>query len=113
MLVTITNTAGRSINVPAVGEDGVALGGGNHPEETTHRTDPLPYPFAHIGTLAASATKQLPMQPSDFRYNRGEAVMAKGVQQQWNGLVQRGVVTFAVAAQSTNQDVESLFIGTI
>ena len=112
-LVTVTNTSGRTINVPAVGEDGISLGGGNHPAEATHRSDPLPYPFGHIGTLADAAAKQLPMQPSDFRYSRSQAIFNHGIENQWNLLVQAGIVTFAVAAQADNRDVEELFLGTI
>lgn len=110
MLVTITNATTRTINKLAVGEDGLAAGGGNYPSEANHRIDALPYPFAHIGELAASGTKQLPMQPSDWRFQRANVPSGLGVSTAWNTLVQRGVITVAIAAQTTNRDVESAFI---
>lgn len=124
MLVTVENQLTVPINDPAVAEDGVAVGGGNHPEETTHRNNALPYPFGrYVGTLdengGAADSIQLPMHQSDFRVNStvgmGSSQMARGlpVRDQWNQMVQAGTVTFAVAAQTDDQDVEELFLGTI
>lgn len=109
MLVTVTNTSGRAINVPAVGEDGVALPGGNHPAEATHRTDPLPYPFDLIGTLAIAGTKQLPMHHRDWRYSRSQMARGLPVSEKWNQIVQAGVVTLTYAAQANLRDEEDLF----
>lgn len=113
MLVTITNATTRTINALCVGEDGLAASGGNHPEEANHRSDPLPYPFAHIGELAAAGTKQLPMQPADWRYQRANVPSGPAVSTQWNQLVQAGVITVAIAAQATNTDVENAFMAAI
>lgn len=113
MLVTVTNTAGRSINVAAVGEDGVSLPGGNHPEEATHRTDPLPYPFSHIGTLADTATKQLPMHPRDWRYSRSQMARGLPISEKWNQLVQAGICTLTVAAQANRRDSEELYMNAV
>lgn len=113
MLVTVTNTAGRSINVAAVGEDGVALPGGNHPEEATHRTDPLPYPFSHIGTLASAGTKQLPMHPRDWRYSRSQMARGLPISEKWNQLVQAGICTLTVAAQANVRDEEEIFMNAV
>lgn len=113
MLVTVENTAGRSINVPAVGEDGVALPGGNHPEEATHRTDPLPYPFSHIGELADAATLELPMHPRDWRYSRSQMARALSVSEEWNQLTQAGICTLTVAAQTDRRDEEELYVNAV
>lgn len=122
MLVTVTNITDRKINKPAVGEDGEALPGGNHPEEATHRTDPLPHPFSrYVGTLdesgGAKEAVQLPMHPSDWRVNGGlaNAQMGRGlpVRDEWNQLVQGGIVTFSVAAQADTQDQEEIFTSAV
>lgn len=124
MLVTVTNTTdvnasqvSRSINVPAVGEDGISVGGGVRPAEATHLVDPLPYPFAHTGEMAAGGSLQLPMHPIDWRVNAGLAnsQMHRGtpVRDQWNMLVQAGVVSFATAAQADGVDSEELFVAAV
>lgn len=120
MLITVTNTTGadnppsRSINVPAVGEDGVALPGGNHPEEATHRTDPLPYPFAHIGSLADTvASITLPMHPRDWRYSRSQMARGTSVSDAWQLLVNAGTVTFGIAAQADRRDTEELYAAAV
>lgn len=107
MLVTITNTSGITLNTAAVGEDGLAVG-----EFSAHRTNPFPFPFGHIGELADSATKELPMQPADFRYKPvpwvGQETFDK-----WNLLVQKGYITVAVAAQTDTQDTEELYLAVV
>lgn len=113
MLVTVTNTAGRSINVPAVGEDGVALPGGNHPEEATHRTDPLPYPFDQVGTILAAGSIQRPMHPRDWRYSRSQMARGLPISEKWNQIVQAGVATLVVAAQANRRDSEELFVNAV
>jgi hypothetical protein len=110
MLVTVTNVSGRTINAPALGEDGVALPGGNHPEEATHRTDPLPYPFSHVGSLANSGTVQRAMHPADWRYNRSQMVRGTSTRTAWQQLVQAATVTLTVAAQTGRRDAEELFM---
>ncbi len=112
MLVTVTNTAGRDINVAQVGEDGIAFSGGEHPEEATHRSDPLPYPFSHIGTLADSAALQLPMHPADWRHKSAPS-RAQFPWTQWTALVQAGIVTMATAAQTDNTNQEEEYIDAI
>lgn len=118
MLVTVENQLAEEINVPAVGEDGVALPGGNHPEEATHRVHPLPHPFGpFVGTLDANGgagdSVQLPVHPQDFRYSRSQMARGVPVSEAWNQLVQGGVVTFAVAAQADVRDVEELFVNQV
>ncbi len=123
MLVTVENQLDIAINDPALAEDGVAVGGGNHPEETTHRNNALPYPFGrYVGTLAANGgadSIQLPMHAADFGQNTtvgmGSSQMARGlpVRAQWNQMVQAGIVTFAVASQSDEQDVEEVFLAAV
>jgi hypothetical protein len=89
MLVTITNTSGAAINKLDSYAD--AVGGA--------RTNPLPYPFSHIGELAAAASKQLPMSPADLfhKVSFGEPFQA------WNEiqtLIKRGVISAAIADQA-------------
>lgn len=104
MLVTVTNTSGATINTLAVAEDGVATGG--------HRDNALPYPFAQATDLANAGSIVLPMHEADFR---GTTQMRRGqpARDQWNQLVQAGTVTFAVAAQSDEQDVEEVFLAAV
>lgn len=118
MLVTVENQLAVEINKPAVGEDGVSLPGGNHPEEATHREYPLPHPFGpFIGTLDANGgaydSIQLPLHPRDFRYSRSQMARGLPVSEEWNQLVQAGVVTFAVAAQANRRDVEELYANAV
>lgn len=117
MLVTVTNQLAVPINDPAVGEDGVALPGGNHPSEATHRNYPLPYPFDLVGTLDANGgandSAQLPMQPQDFRYSRSQMARALPVEEEWNQMVQAGIVTFVTGAQANVRDVEELFVSAV
>lgn len=112
MLVTVTNTAGRDINVAQVGEDGIAASGGEHPEEATHRSDPLPYPFSHIGTLASAAAKQLPMHPSDWS-RKSVPSASQFPWNKWNVLVNAGIVTMATAAQTDSVDNEEAFLAVV
>jgi len=110
MLVTLTNSSGRDLNVPAVGEDGLSLPGGNHPNEATHRTDPLPYPFGHIGIFgSADPPVVLPMHPRDWHYSRSQ-MQSMPVSEQWQQLIQAGTVTLATGAQADSQDQEELYI---
>ena len=112
MIVTVTNTSGGDINDPAVGEDGVSLPGGNHPEEASHRNNPLPFPFAHIGTLADSATSVLGMRPTDWdRQTRTEALSPAA---KWSMLVQAGTVTMAHASEGGDlRDPYEDFLATV
>lgn len=114
MLITVENQLSVEINKPAVGEDGVSLPGGNHPQEATHRTYPLPYPFDLVGTLDANGgandAVQLPMHPRDWRYSRSQMARGLPVSEKWNQLVQAGVVTFTIAAQADRRDVEELYV---
>jgi len=113
MLVTVENQLAVEINKPAVGEDGVALPGGEHPSEATHRTYPLPYPFDLVGTLDANGgandSVELPMHHRDWRYSRSQMARGLPVSEKWSQLVQAGVVTMAYAVQTDLRDVEDLF----
>lgn len=117
MLVTVTNLLAVPINNPAVGEDGVALPGGNHPSEATHRTYPLPFPFDLAGVLTASGGARdavtLPMHPQDFRYSRSQMARGLPLHSKWAQMVQSGTVTFAAAAQADLRDVEELFVAAV
>jgi hypothetical protein len=115
MLTTVTNTTNtlglpsRTINDldhyttlgsgPAVTD---AVGGA--------RKDPLPYPFGHIGALAAAATKQLPMHPRDWRNRAAIVGSPHDAGEEWQTMVQRGIVSLAFAAQTGRRDQEELFV---
>lgn len=104
MLVTVTNVSGSTINNLITGGFGVssdAVGGS--------KNMPLPYPFGHIGALAASGTKQLPMHPSDWRH-KYVPWTPQEPSTLWNQLVQAGIVTLTVAAQSGVRDSEEKFL---
>jgi len=113
MIVTVTNQLAVPINDPAVGEDGVAVGGGNHPSETTHRTYPLPYPADLVGVLTESGGARdavdIAMHHRDWRYSRSQMARGLPVSEKWNQMVQAGVVTMAYAAQTDLRDEEDLF----
>jgi len=113
MIVTVTNLLAVPINAPAVGEDGVALPGGNHPSEATHRTHPLPYPADLVGELTASGGARddvdIAMHHRDWRYSRSQMARGLPVSEKWNQIVQSGVVTMAYAAQTYLRDEEDLF----
>jgi hypothetical protein len=113
MLVTIANISGVALNAldsidtaAAYGNNSsvaglVATGGGV--------VKPLPYPFAHIGTLAIGASKQLPMNPRDWTY-RSVPWIPTVPAQDWLVLVQKGWVTVTTAAEATSVDPEELFV---
>lgn len=110
MLVTVTNTSGVTLNALASethgsGPSGVVATGGA-------KVKPLPYPFGHIGSLAAAGTKQLPMHPSDWRYKSVPWVSHEPAQE-WNDLVQKGWVTLAYAAETGRRDAEELFTAAV
>lgn len=117
MLVTVENQLATSINYPAVGEDGIAVGGGNHPEETTHRVHPIPYPFDLVGTLTANGTPDdqvtLAMHPQDLRYSRSQMDRGLPVSEKWTQIIQAGVVTMALAAQPNLRNPEELFVAAV
>lgn len=109
MLTTVTNLTAAAINgadsfTTDIGQGGPAVltatGGA--------RKTPLPYPFAHIGSLAASGTKQLPMSPSDWRF-KPVPYMPHEPRDEWQQLVQRGIVSLGFASQTGRRDVEELF----
>lgn len=110
MLTTVTNTSGVTINdldafTTDLGQGGPAVltakGGA--------RKLGLPYPFGHIGALAASGTKQLPMHPSDWRF-KSVPYESFEAGQDWQTLVQRGIVTLAFGSQTGRRDQEELFV---
>lgn len=109
MLVTITNTSGAEMNAL----DSISHGSGPSALLATGgaRKNPLPYPFAHIGALAAAGTKQLPMKPRDF--GKRHVAETLDVGEEWNQLIQAGKVTFAIAAEATNTDAEEEFLGAV
>lgn len=103
MLVTVTNVSGVTINTPSTGGFGIssdAVGGS--------KTYPLPFPFGHIGPLAALGTKQLPMHPGDW-HHKPVPWLPQSPATEWNQLVQAKIVTLTVADQTVVADSEELF----
>lgn len=107
MLVTVTNSSGRTINTPAAISLGTGVSGGSAVGGSV--SDPLPYPFAHIGPLANGNTKQLPMHPQDWRYKCIPWLPLQPIDE-WNGLVQRGVVILTIATEPDERDQEEKMI---
>lgn len=99
MLVTITNETSGVIN--NLQETEGATGG--------QRENALPYPFGHIGELAASATKQLPMHPQDLYHREclnGSPLNAQELMQQ---MIQAGTISVVVADQTGVKAFDELF----
>ena len=117
MLVTVTNLTTRKINSPdSIDYSGVTNGpadlvatGGNH-------TDPLPYPFDLVGELDENGgtvdAVQRAMHPADFRrqHNMWTALEPAA---EWNQLIQAGVVSFAIAAETGFTDTEETFVAAV
>lgn len=103
MLVTVQNVSASPINAPITGGFGVspdAVGGS--------KSFPLPFPFGHIGPLAAAASKQLPMHPGDW-HHKAVPWLPQAPATEWNQLVQAGIVTIVTALQSGVRDSEEKF----
>jgi len=117
MLTTITNTT-NTVGLPSRTINDLdhytTLGSGPSVTDATGgaRKDALPYPFGHIGALAAGATKQLPMHPRDWRYKSVPWLPFESGEE-WQTLVQRGVVSMAFAAETGRRDQEELFINAV
>lgn len=90
MLVTITNETSGVIN--NLQEIEGATGG--------QRENALPYPFGHIGELAASASKQLPMHPQDLYYLESRNGSSQNSQEILTQMTQAGTISIAVADQT-------------
>jgi len=110
MLVTVTNTSGGDLNAPDTytagsGPSGVVATGGNV-------VDPLPHPFGHIGVLADTLTKQLPMKNRDWRFKR-VPWLPHEPSVEWQVLVQAGKVTLAVASETGNRDEEEIYVNAL
>lgn len=100
MLVTVLNTSGGTLNAPEQGGYGRspdAVGGA--------KSKPLPYPFAHIGSLANGASKQLPMHPADWHF-KPVPWLPQDPNTEWNSMVQAGQVTVTAIKQTGVVDNE-------
>ena len=110
MLVTVTNLS-SSVSLNSLD----TLTGGTGPSALLAtggaRVRPLPYPFGHV-ELAASGSKQLGMNVRDWRHKVLPGVpMEPG--EEWQQLVQGGVVSVALAVQAGQVDPESVAVDTI
>lgn len=107
MLATLTNTSAVAINTPEIGGTGRsadAVGGA--------LKFPLPHPFGHIGPLAASASKVLPMHMEDLRH-KSVPWLPEEPRVLWNQLIQAKIVTLALAQQTGVTDIEELAVAVI
>ena len=110
MLMTVTNTSGRTLNAldEITGGTGpaslLAVGGA--------RKDPLPYPFGHIGSLANAAASVLPMHTRDWRY-KSVPWLPQEPSIEWQQLVQAGTVTMAAATETDATDEEDIFVDAV
>lgn len=105
MQMTITNVSGVTINTPAVGGSGISpdAAGGS-------LSYPLPYPFSHSGPLATGIARTLPVHAADFRY-KSVPWLPLGPSEEWQGLVQGGIVTITFAADGN--DVEDSMLASL
>lgn len=118
MLVTIQNITATTFGTGFTINVLDALTGGSGPSGLNAtggaKLYPLPYPFGHIGSLASTATKQLVMHARDL--SKGGCVsyaesMSPG--EQFNQMIQQGLISFAIAAETTNRDPEEEFIAAV
>lgn len=95
---------GVTINTPDTGLAGVSADavGGN-------KLYPLPYPFAHIGPLAAGATKTLPIHVKDFA-RMSVPWLPLSPSTEWQMLVQKGIVTITFSEQTLGKNVDEQLI---
>jgi len=110
MLATVENTSGHAINYL----DTITGGAGPATLLATggQRKYPLPYPFGHIGELADTATKQLPMHNRDWRHKPVPWLpMEPSIE--WQQLVQAGIVTLTFATETGNRDEEEIYIDAV
>lgn len=123
MLVTVenvTNTVGLPSRTINLYDTYTTLGSGPPATVATggNRVDALPYPFDWVGLsqyhdgynnngLAAGSSIQLPMHPRDFRY-RAVPGLPTDAGQDFQALVQAGIITVAITTESHVRDVEEL-----
>jgi hypothetical protein len=104
MLMSITNLSGRVLNALEQGGSGVspdAVGG--------NRKDPLPYPFDKV-VLAIGASKTLPVRLADMRRQLtsfGKEVLPH---EEWNRMVQSGLVSVTYAPETSSGDQEEQLV---
>lgn len=103
MQCTVTNTSGHAINTPDLLTEG-AVGGA--------LVDPLPYPFGHVGPIAAAGTSVQSVHPWDLYDDR--ARVGQTPHQKFQQLVQDGTITFAIADPASGTvALDELFIAEI
>lgn len=118
MLVTVTNTT-NTVGLPSrtINDLDAYTTLGSGPSQTTAvggaRKEGLPYPFGHIGALAAGGTKQLPMHPRDWRHRDVFVGSSHDSGEEWQTMVQRGIVSLTIAAQTARRDQEELFYAAV
>ncbi len=72
------------------------------------RLYPLPYPFAHVGDLEDGDDVELPVNMRDFRKQNHAETFEPG--EELNQMVARGLITVAIAADTTDSDIEALSV---
>lgn len=114
MLATVTNTSGGDLNSNVVEDltevDGVSMGASGAIYVGGAISDPLPFPFGHIGTLADTAASILPMHPADFRRQEDAVIESISPRRLWLGMLQSGKVTLGQAQEVNRTDAEELFL---
>ncbi len=106
-VATVTNTSGLVLNALEQGLSGVssdAVGG--------NVLRPVPFPFNMNGSYAIGGNKVLPMRERDIIV-RQQPQQPEMPADELNNYVQRGWITFAVAADATPRDVEDEVINSI
>jgi hypothetical protein len=123
MLLEVQNDSGRTINTPdqtyyfpTSGADAGSLlnaqSSGPGGVNTGHLQDPLPHPFKHVGPLANAGTVELSVHERDFR-NKPVAHAPLDPGEEWNYLVQAGIVSLTFAQETTVRDTEELGVAVV
>lgn len=112
MLVTVTNTSGGDLNSPDTVNNNQTGGPADLLATGGNTVNPLPYPFGHIGTLADTANLQLPMHVEDWRRQHNlYRTLEPG--REWDMLINKGDITFAIATETPFGSIEDEFIGDV
>lgn len=110
MLATVTNTSGVVLN--ALDQQIVGYGAAQAIATGGAVKNPLPHPFNKNGSLAVGANKVLSVHPQDFRYvpTMGSNPEPRDA---INQMIQAGLITVALAAETPRRDIEEVFANAV
>lgn len=112
ILVTVENLTANILNDLDTIDSGATLGPARVQAVGGARKRPIPYPFGHIVLQAngdPADAKTLPVYARDFRYMQ-PAYGSKLPGEDWDLLVHAGTLSFTVAATTSMDNQEDLFL---